>query len=276
MNKKGQIIQALFFITIVLIVGSTMFIYAKDYANDETFSKNIAVNELKLTKDVLESFEGNVIYDFHMNLFANEVNIYHDYVQIDKARRSFFSPIEVEVKSNNTNISFGKIAGKFRLDNHISENLLNLIEYVDINTRDIHSVELKLIDKDDLNLKAVINELERSLKKKSGFKVNTNVEGSITIFLVSTDRTKNLAQASFALDKNEIIQTKSRKLGALILNQLLLDHDVDIAIKPKNVDVDLDQSRVAVIIEIEKDILKKNWLTIPRSFEMAIDEYYAG
>lgn len=274
MNKKGQVVKTLFFVTVVVIVGTTFFMNARDYGTDQKFYKDIAVNEIKLAKDAMGTFQGVALYKFHLNVSDKDVKFYKDYVQIDKSRRTFLSETELDHTVKSGDLYFFKSGEEFKVNNFFAERYLDVIDYADVGFSGTKSVDLLSL-KEGTNLDLIKSELVRSFEKKE-YTVNKESETAITIIFDTVPRKKNITQAFFAFDKNELNTAKSRKLGALILNQILIHLGSDITIKPVRNNAELDKKNVAVIIELEEDFLQRNVRGIPSAIEKGVEEYFGG
>lgn len=274
MNKKAQL-DIIFYILIAVMITVIFFNFSKDYSGNESFFREIALNEIKLTKDTMESFQGNAIYRFNLNISKYDLKIDRSIVSLDAEKINFLSPsLTEQIYGKTEELYFIKNFEGFALESFEPENSIKSLSYVNVLVNLPKFINFVNLDPDNPKLDLIQKELTRSFEAKTGFKVNIDSPDAVTIFLKSTRREKNIALASFSFDKSDETRALSRKLGVLILNEFVKQSGLDVNIKPVKADADLNQKNTAIILEIENNFIEKNAVSIPAHIETGIEAFF--
>ncbi|MBW3003425.1 hypothetical protein KY328_01135 [Candidatus Woesearchaeota archaeon] len=251
---------------------STIFLkFGVDYGKDVRFSRQINANEIKLTNDVLQGVQGNSVYKFHINISQQNIEIDRTGVKVDDVKRTFFSQSEAELKVEKPEVLYfsnNPAANRVTTTKSVE---VDYVDYADIPTSGNY-IEIVALDP---ALEGVKNELVRLFQNKN-FKVNQKGADSVYVFLALSQRNLNLSQGLFSLDKNQEIIAKSRKLGALVLNQLSEKYDLRVNLKPVIGNSNLDNVNVGALLEFEQEFIKAKQFELPATIENGLDKYFAG
>jgi len=273
-NKKAQS-KMLLFMVIVLITTVVFFKFTTDFANDITFRKIIQVNELKISKDVMDSFFGSVIYKIPINLSEFDIDFKSDHVLITGNKRYFFSPINFnKTLYKPKDLYYIKSGNQYYVSEFYDERYLNIIDYVDINTKSSREINFVNLKPENEKLEQVKERLLKVFKDK-GYQVSD--KAALTFILDSSSNNKVPVSVLFSFDKSEVTRIKSRKVGALVLNNLILKFNIDNAVlKPESDNTNLNNYGTSVIVRFSENFISDNLFLIPIQIENAIDKYYEG